>query len=356
MSGTTSPPEAAGYADRVNAVAPLDAAVARRLGSSLVPSGPALSRSEAAAVVAGLRDAAVASVAHAAAVTGLDAGADAGPMTVVDRPTWLAANVTMASALLTEAAESSPDIDDRSRLRQRAESVSNGVQVAGALAFLSGRILGQYLPFGPPRLLLVAPNVARIEKELGVDPTDFRLWVCLHEQTHRLQFARAPWLRSHLASSLGELMADDDGGAPRTLRMPRSAIDVLFGPGKREVFDGVTAAMSLLEGYADVMMDRAGADVIPSVATIRERFDDRRSRGGLARVVNRIIGLDLKLAQYRDGAAFCRGVIDRVGVDGLNRVFAGPESLPTLAEIHAPDAWVERLAADHVPGPVRNTP
>lgn len=324
---------------------PIDYRAARRVGRAAIPLGPPLSPREASEVAAGLRDAAAASVEHAARVTALPSPPDAGPMLVVDRTTWVDANVDMVRALLAEASGEA----GHSGLRGRLEGLANGAQVGGALAFLSGRVLGQYVPFGPPRLLLVAPNVAKLERSLGVEPDDFRLWVCLHEQTHRLQFAAAPWLRTYLAGQLGELLAAEDVDEPgrRGPRLPSSVIDLVVTPAQRVVFDKVTAAMSLLEGYADVMMDRVGPEVVPTVAAIRERFQGYRERGGWSRVVNKLLGMDLKLAQYRDGAAFCRAVIDRVGVVGLNAVYESSGLLPTLEEIHRPEAWLARSFPEH---------
>jgi coenzyme F420 biosynthesis associated uncharacterized protein len=324
----------------VDAWPSIDVATAKRAGAALLRPGPELSRAEASRVVGGLRDAAEASVAPVAAVTGLRSPTDAGPMLVVDRRTWLDANVEMAAAMLSDAAGAPLK---PAGFKERVEAVGNGVQLGGALGALSGRVLGQFLPFGPPRLVLVAPNVAKTERQLGVEPADFRLWVCLHEQTHRLQFAAAPWLRGYLARQLGVLIETGGEKTPwRERRAPASLIDVVTTPGQRVVFDRLTGAMSLLEGYADVMMDRVGTEVVPSVATIRQRFDGQRQRTGWRRVVNRLMGMDLKLAQYRDGAAFCRAVIDRVGVAGLNAVYESSGMLPSLEEIHHPQTWLAR--------------
>ncbi|MDO5533069.1 MAG: zinc-dependent metalloprotease [Propionibacteriaceae bacterium] len=323
----------------------IDAEVAAAVGGRLVPPGPLLSPGEVADVVDGLRAAAAASVAPVARVTGLDADAG-GPMLVVDRPTWIRANADMALTMLAEATGGPYPAPER--LRDKVAARANGAQLGMALAAFGARILGQYLPFlAEPRLVLVAPNVAKIERAMGVDPDDFRLWVCLHEQTHRLQFARAPWLRGHLLAAVGELIDGDapapEAGAAGGRRRPRSIVDVVTSPGQQEVFERVSAVMSLLEGYADDMMDRVGPDVVPTVATIRRRFDARRNRGGWTKVLNNALGMDLKLAQYRDGAAFCREVIARVGVTGLNAVYDRPENLPSPGEIEAPARWIHRV-------------
>lgn len=317
----------------------LDARTAVAVGTTLLPPGPALDADAAAALVAGLRAAAAASVAPVAEVTRLDAPSLGAPTRIVDRPTWLRANVAMAFTLLEEAAGGVPDPEG---IVAAAAARANGAQLGAVMAVLGTRILGQWLPFlAEPRLVLVAPNVAKLEAALGVDPDDFRLWICLHEQTHRLQFARAPWLRAHLVGEVAALLADSLPGLREG--RPTSLVEAVLTPQQRAVFDRVGAAMSLLEGYADVAMDRVGPAVVPSVARIRRLFDARRNRGGWARALNRLLGMDLKLAQYREGARFCRAVIGRIGVEGLNAVYDAPEHLPTPAEIADPAAWVARV-------------
>jgi coenzyme F420 biosynthesis associated uncharacterized protein len=102
--------------------------------------------------------------------------------------------------------------------------------------------------------------------------------------------------------------------------------------------------MSLLEGHADVVMDGVGPTVIPTVDEIRAKFNQRRKGAGyLDRVLRRLLGLEAKMAQYRDGAAFVRGVVDKAGMDDFNAVWAEPANLPSKAEIGDPAAWVRRV-------------
>jgi coenzyme F420 biosynthesis associated uncharacterized protein len=222
---------------------------------------------------------------------------------------------------------------------------------------MSSKVLGQFDPFHEPsgRLLLVAPNVVHVERELGVDRHDFRLWVCLHEETHRVQFTAVPWMRDHLFSEFTRL-ADTvepqrllDEGVKRISEAikngrPGSLLDLMGSPEQKAILDRVTGVMSLLEGHADFVMDGVGPSVIPSVETIRGKFDERRKGvGTLDRMLRRLLGLEAKMAQYRDGAIFVRAVVDKVGMDGFNTVWASAEHLPSLTEIHDPDSWVARV-------------
>jgi coenzyme F420 biosynthesis associated uncharacterized protein len=233
-----------------------------------------------------------------------------------------------------------------------------GAEVGALLGFLAGKVLGQFDPFHDPhgRLLLVAPNIVHVERELEVDPTDFRLWVCLHEETHRVQFTAVPWMRDHLFSEMSSL-ADTleptkvlDDGLKRLTEAVRgglksgSLLDLLGTPEQKEILDRVTGVMSLLEGHADVVMDGVGPTVIPSVQQIRARFNQRRKGiGPLDRVLRRVLGLEAKMAQYRDGAKFVHGVVDKAGMAEFNAVWDRPENLPSKAEIADPAAWVTRV-------------
>ncbi|MVA76978.1 coenzyme F420 biosynthesis-associated protein [Auraticoccus sp. F435] len=328
----------------------IDQRLAVGTGRRLVPGGPQVSPAEARQVVDSLYRHAARAAGHVREVTGLDAPQDS-QVLVVDRRRWIEANVQSFSTLLAGLAEPSPG--------RRSGSSSASVQMGALLSYLATRVLGQYDPFAaqqgvPGRLLLVAPNVLAVERQLGVDPEDFRLWVCLHEETHRVQFGHARWLPDHLRLLLADVLAQADLGDPEVLgRLVRrlrpgarrgdgSLVDLLTTAEQRERIDAITAVMSLLEGHADVMMDRVGPDVVPSVRTIRHRFTRRRERGGPDRVVRRLLGVEAKLAQYRDGARFVRHVVRRVGVDGFNTVFTSPQTLPTLEEIHQPRRWLDR--------------
>ena len=359
--------------------APVDWSLAARLAGRLVRPGPETDRGEARELVGGLRRAADVAAGHVARITGLTPADGSDPATagvsnvvVVDRARWAQANTELLATLTAGVGVSAG-----AHAPSPATRLTGAAEAAAVLAVLSGKVLGQFDPFtrspgpgGVPRgrLLLVAPNVLQVERDLDVDPVDFRLWVALHEQTHALQFAAAPWLVDHLRARTGALLADlaredgaDGGGSERARALARlvarvlrgdddaPGIDSLLRPAERLVFDEVGALMALLEGHADVAMDAVGPAVVPTVRRIRQRFEARRSgsrtgrRGSADRVLRRLLGLDLKLAQYREGAAFVREVSGAVGQDGLNAVWAGPANLPGAREIADPRAWVRRV-------------
>ena len=337
--------------------------LAVRTATLVARPGPVVSAGEAADIVTDLRSAAERAVPHVAAVTGLLAPA-AVPAVVVDRPGWARVNVAGFRGVLTPVVEQS--LAGRER-PPSAVSMAVGARVTGAevgslLGILSTRVLGQYDAFGEDRrMLLVAPNVVAIERELDVPPADFRLWVCLHEETHRVQFGANPWLADHLLGRVrglvGGLMADPGQAVDRLTGALRGLPDLIRGTGsgaplleavvtpeERAQLAAITAVMSLLEGHADVVMDEVGPGVVPSVSTIRTRFARRRAgRGAIDQVLRRLLGLDAKARQYTDGARFVREVQQRVGIDGFNAVWSSPEQLPLATEIADPAAWVSRV-------------
>jgi coenzyme F420 biosynthesis associated uncharacterized protein len=337
--------------------------VARRRSAALTPPGPAVERAEAAELVAKIRQAAARAPAIVGDVTGLHEAAGRAallPTYVVDRARWAEANIAMFAELVG---------DDLPSLGGVGSARLAGEELGVLLSLLAGRVLGQFDPFTPTpdgggRLLVVAPNVLHTQRELRFDPTDFQLWVCLHEQTHAVQFSAAPWLPGHLRQHMTALtasMAEADE-APRRVRslleaLPRALaggpVDATSGgplmaavltESEQTELERVLAVMALLEGHADVVMDEAGPAVVPTVVKIRRAFERRRDGTGLLdTVMRRLLGMDAKLAQYRQGAAFVRGVTAAVGHEGLNAVWTGPEQLPLAAEITDPAAWVRRV-------------
>jgi len=341
----------------------IDWDLAVRLGSRLAGEGPQVPAADAHAAVAELRAGADRSTSLVADFTGLDGGRGTAPVLVVDRAGWVQANADAFRSIITPISAQLAAKKPPSGLALAVGRRVTGAEVGGLLGFLGGKVLGQFDPFFDPagRLLLVAPNIVHVEREIGADPSDFRLWVCLHEETHRVQFTAVPWMRDHIQGLVGRLSGTMDSSTAlqdmvnrvsEVLRSRRSAdgspqpglLELVASPEQRAVMDDVTAVMSLLEGHADVVMDGVGPEVIGTVEKIRASFNERRQGiGSLDRLLRRLLGLDAKMAQYRDGAQFVRGVVDKVGMAEFNAVWAGPENLPTRAEIADPDAWVARV-------------
>lgn len=330
----------------------------------LAKPGPEVTRSEADTAVRELRELAHIAVDHVEQITGLSSPRPIPPARVVDRSGWVAANVAGLDALLTPLMVRLAEQRPPSRIASSIGSRLTGIQAGAVLAFLSSKVLGQYEIFGPEGgvLLLAAPNIVEAERVLGVDPTDFRLWVCLHEATHRLQFSAVEWLQTYLASEVDRLVAaiDLDPEAlrdrvlgalrelGRTVRgdavAAQGLLALIQSPAQREVLDRLTAFMSLVEGHAEYVMDAVDTDVIPSLPSIRQRFQHRRKGGGpLDRFLRRLLGLDVKMRQYSEGVTFVRGVVNAVGMAGFNTVWTSVEMLPRKAELTAPLDWVRRV-------------
>jgi coenzyme F420 biosynthesis associated uncharacterized protein len=342
---------------------PVDWSIATAVGRVLARGGPAVDADEARSAVRELRDITAGAEQHVRDLTGLGAGLPLGDGEVVDRAGWVRA----AATGLERLTEGRLPIGYRGPLSGVFAGTA-GAQAGMVLAFLSARVLGQYDPFGGQdgqgRLLLVAPNVVAAHNALNVPASDFRLWVCLHECTHRLQFTAVPWLRSYFATEVGRLLSSIDDTAaetvnrlPEVMRVARQRmragegrtgvaglVELLQSPSQRLVLDRLVAMSTLLEGHADHVMDAVGPEVVPSVAIIRERFAERRKGGGLLdRVLRTLLGVEAKVRQYAEGAAFTRHVIDAVGMVGFNVVWTSPETLPTRAEITDPDSWLRRV-------------
>ncbi len=326
------------------------------VGSRIAGPGPEVSASEAAAAVVELREGADRSTPLVSEFTGLHTTAGTAPVLVVDRAGWVQANADGFSKILAPIVEKL--MEKKGAPGAFAEAIGSrvtGAEVGLMLGFLGTKVLGQFDPFFAPhgRLLLVAPNIVHVERELGVDPHDFRLWVCLHEETHRVQFTANPWLGEHLMTQMNAvadtieptaLLEGLKRGAEAVRGGGASILDLVSSPEQKEILDRVTGVMSLLEGHADVVMDGVGPSVIPSVEEIRTKFNQRRKGAGtLDRMLRKLLGLDAKMAQYRDGAIFVRHVVDKVGMEEFNAIWSGPEHLPSKAEISDPDAWVTRV-------------
>ena len=388
--------------------------------TALIPAGPSASRSARASSVAVLRRSAQEAPAWVARITGLNRAAqqvaETTRVSVVDRAGLVRASTRALRGLMEQVP--APPASEAIQLVGAAE-------VAGAMSLLATRLLGQVVPaapsqtrapgngvaqrtgegddvarpttasaacevttdaggeaVAPPHLLLVAPNVLAVRRRMDLDMLDLPAWVCLHEMTHAVQLAAAPWLGPHLSDSMRTVIgavveaayggadgADSAGSAGDTRprgRLPRRgrAVRLAARAGRGRVLEGLmnitdraevaslAAALTFLEGHAEVVLDDVHPNRMPSVHRLRAVLSrSRAADGGIgpgpglgSLLLHRLMGLEAKEAQYADGAAFVRSVVTRIGHEGLNAVWADPELLPTPAELARPDVWVRRVS------------
>jgi len=301
-----------------------------------------------------------------AAETGLRSLAGPARARVTDRAGWVRANIASFQRLLRP-------VTDKLGSRLGGAPIAPMRAIAGAelgtlLGWMSTRVLGQYdlllvedeKPEEQDIVYYVGPNVLALEKRFAFPPREFRLWLALHEVTHRAQFTGIPWMRDHFRSLVEGTLQTVDPDPKRLLDALRRAVDelragrnpldeggliaLLASPEQHAVLQKVQGLMSLLEGHGDVTMDRAGAARIPSAARFSRVLRDRRGNvSGPARLVQKLVGLEAKLKQYEMGERFIEAVEAEGGTALLDNAWRGPEWLPTLAEIRQPDVWMARV-------------
>lgn len=361
-----------GYALLVD---PIDWRAAQRIGERLAGSPPH----------GGVRAASVQSRAYEFArrvsdYSGLPTPDQLPPIEAVDRSAWIAANLRTMRPMLGGLGERLGD--GAGPLAGPLRSASGfllGAQVGALTGVLSQRVLGQYDlalldETTMPRLLLLAPNLAIAARNLSVDRDELVLWVAIHEITHAVQFSGAPWLRAHIGGMLQELI---DGlqvslaGKPKTdsragagwrerVKLPEPAelrellerarggelLRLTLGEDRWALVERMQAAMSLIEGHAEHAMDAIGAEALPSLPRLRAAMTRRRESRGLPwRVLERLLGLEMKMRQYEIGRRFCDAVVEQGGRQALARVWSEPEQLPSTAELEDPSSWLRRTAA-----------
>jgi coenzyme F420 biosynthesis associated uncharacterized protein len=359
----------------------IDWRAAQRIGELIAGSPPD----------GGIQAASVEPLAHdfarrVSAYSGLQLPEKLPPLEVVDRPAWIAANLKGMRPLLGRLTDRLGEQGGVLGAPMRAASgFLLGAQVGALTGMLSQRVLGQYdlalLDASvPPRLLLLGPNLAQAAHNLGVDREELVLWVTIHEITHAVQFSGAPWLREHLGGMLGELIdglqvtlggrpsesgeaggsGDGGGGRGRLPKLPppgelRELLErarrgellrLTLGEDRWRLVERMQAAMSLIEGHAEHTMDAVGAEVLPSLPRLRAAMSRRREARGLPwRVLERLLGLELKLRQYEVGRSFCDAVVRDGSPSALAMAWSGPNALPSSEELQAPARWLARMGA-----------
>ncbi|MBW3547248.1 MAG: zinc-dependent metalloprotease [Actinobacteria bacterium] len=303
-----------------------------------------------------------------AEATGLVSLAGPARARVTDRAGWVRANVASFRRMLAPLTERLGEKMKANTVAQSATRAVTGVEVGTLLGWMSTRVLGQYdlliiddeTASEQDIVYYVGPNVLALEKRFAFPPREFRLWLALHEVTHRAQFTGIPWLREHFLSLVDASLGSVDPDPKRFVEALRRAVDevragrnpldegglvTLFAtPDQKELLARIGGMMSLLEGHGDVTMDRAGADRIPSADRFSRVLRERRAQASKpAQVVQKLIGLEAKLKQYEQGERFIAEVEAVGGPQLLARAWDGPEWLPTMAEIRRPASWVERV-------------
>jgi coenzyme F420 biosynthesis associated uncharacterized protein len=305
---------------------------------------------------------------------------DAGPARarVTDRAGWVTANVASFQRLLgphldrldpSQLAGSNAVLARLTGPLATVGRAATGAQMGVVLGWLSTRVLGQYdlllteeAADEQDLVYFVGPNVVALEREHGFEPREFRLWLALHEVTHRCQFTAIPWMRDYFVSlveeGLGSLEPDpallvaalrrmtDQIRAGRNPLEDNGALGLVATPEQLEGLHRIQALMSLLEGHGDVTMDRAGAADIPSAARFASVLRQRRTQAhGLSRILQQLIGIEAKLRQYEEGERFIAAVERVGGPELLDSAWRGPEWLPSLEEIRDPSGWISRVGA-----------
>jgi coenzyme F420 biosynthesis associated uncharacterized protein len=307
------------------------------------------------------------------AYTGLTPSEPLPEIESIDRPRWIEANIATMRPLLdplTEKVGRSPG--PLGPALRSTTPLLLGAQVGAVTGMLSQRVLGQYDialldPQRPPRLLLLAPNLAQAARNLELDRDEFTVWVAIHEVTHAVQFGGAPWLREHLGGMLAELI---DGmqvgmGFGRALRLPGASdlhtlverlregevLRLGLGEDRWALVDRMQATMSLIEGHAEHVMDAVGAQELPSLDRMRTAMNRRRrERGWTWRILEKLLGLEMKMRQYEIGRAFCDEVVAQGGPGALAVAWTSAETLPSGEELEHPELWLARTRVSLLPG------
>ena len=290
-----------------------------------------------------------------------------------DRVDWVNANIAGFEHLFAPLEGLNPNTGTSAAAviwggaNQKVVSAELGVM----LGYLARRVLGQYdlallgrEPVGTGKLYYVEPNIAQVEKQLGLPGDDFRMWLALHETTHAFEFEAHPWLREHFNDLLEQyfaylrqdaerLRAEGVRGLGMFVDRVRSGdrgegswFETLMTPEQRALFSRLQATMCVVEGYSNHVMNAVGKDLLPTYALISRKFEQRqRERSAAEQLFNRLTGLDVKMSQYRLGEAFVNRVVEARGHDFARRVWDGPESLPSMEEIRHPEQWLARIDA-----------
>jgi coenzyme F420 biosynthesis associated uncharacterized protein len=344
---------------------PVDWGLAERLARRVAGHDP-LEQSYLAASLQGDFDAVTARAEHLVAeFTGLVSPDDPAKALVLDRQRWVEANLRSFRNTLEPFTRRVGERMAQSPFAPAGRAVA-GAEMGVLMGFLAQRVLGQYDLLVPDEaggnadaVYYVGPNILVLEKRYGFRPGDFRLWIALHEVTHRAQCRAVPWMKGYFLSlveaSMGLIEPDPKRlvraleRAAEAARRGRNPLDDggivgLFATDEqRLVLDQVQALMSLLEGHGNVVMDRLGQRHVTGQERMSAALKARRQSGGVGAVVRKLVGIEMKMRQYEIGEQFITHLEETVGIEALNAAWRGPDCLPTLPELEAPERWLERV-------------
>jgi coenzyme F420 biosynthesis associated uncharacterized protein len=277
---------------------------------------------------------------------------------VMARSEWIRQNLNGVQRLLEPLAER---VIGERKGRAEFKRKTMGLQAGALFGYVSRRVLGQYDVFLPPDdeglLYFVGPNVAEVERTYHLPPADFRLWIAIHEVTHRVQFGAAPWLRTHISGLVDAYLAAISLDSRELMDQLKRAAEearggadlrgvgglfLLLNPEQRELFTKMQAVMALLEGHASFVMNEVAREHVNDVDRMRRALAARRRSNAAERTFQRAIGFDQKIKQYDTGERFVRAVVDGVGMATFNLVWRSAQDLPTLEEIAEPQRWIAR--------------
>jgi coenzyme F420 biosynthesis associated uncharacterized protein len=315
-----------------------------------------------------------------AAETGLRSLAGPARARVADRPQWVTANVASFQRLLRPVTDKlGAQLDRATAWSPMPAAMSRrltGAQIGLVLGWLSTRVLGQYdqllieeeQPEEQDIVYYVGPNVVSIERRYGFPPREFRLWLALHEVTHRAQFTGVPWMREHFLSLVNRTLEGIDPDPKQLLVALRRAMDemragrnpldegglltLIASPEQHAAIQEIGGLMSLLEGHGDITMDRAGAGRVPNAPWFSQVLKERRQQRGFTKLLSILIGMDAKLRQYEQGERFIEAVEGAGGPGLLAKVWLSPQWLPSWREIRVPADWIARAGAGTSPAPL----
>ena len=342
----------------------VDWSLAERLAGALAGDGPAWDGTEDE-----LRAESERSAQLVRKYTGLKPRGRIPPAELIDRAEWARVNLSsfrdMSAGVEATLADRMQEGGKSGGVSRALAGAATGAELGLAIGYLAQRVIGQYDvsllgPAREPRLLFVGPNLDKAVGDLDVHAAAFGRWVCAHELTHVHQFGGVPWLRPHMSGLLREYLESVEvriergnaGGMP-SIPDPAKIVEAFREGGlaalvqseeQQVLMDRIQAAMAVIEGYSEHVMDVIGERAIPGHERLRAAMDERRrNRSAPARIVERLLGFDVKLRQYELGKRFADAVVGQAGIDGLNRVWGDPSALPTLPELDDAGAWLARV-------------